>query len=111
VKNSHNVFLCCYSTYSKTEDSGHIGVCHGQQYVRKPSIAQSYNDFMGGLNTYDAMLYLYLDKRRMGKYWKEVCFNIFSRIVLNSWIIVEEIMPAGSKPIFRLDCTIKIVER
>jgi len=78
VKNSHNIFLCCYySTYSKTEDSEHIGVCHRQQYVRKPSIAQNYNDFMGGVNTCDAILYSYLDKRRMGKYWKNMCFNVF----------------------------------
>jgi len=56
------------------------------------------------------MLYSYLDKRRIGKYWKKVCFSIFSRIVLNSYIIVKEIMPAGSKPVSRLDYTIKIVE-
>jgi len=109
VENSH-IFLCCYSTYSKAKDAEHIGMCHRQQYVRKPSIAQSYNDCMGGVSTYNAMLYSYLDKRRMGKYWKKVYVNIFSRIVLNSYVIVKEIMPAGSKPISRLDYTIKIVE-
>jgi len=39
-----------------------------------------------------------------------VCFNIFSRMVLNSYVRFKEIMPAGSKPISRFDCTIKIVE-
>jgi hypothetical protein len=70
--------MCCYSTSSKTEDSEQIGgVCHRQQYVRKPSIAQNYNDLMQGVNTFDAILYSYLDKGRMGKYWKKVFFNFF----------------------------------
>jgi hypothetical protein len=32
---------------------------------------------MGGVNTFDAMLYSYLDKRRTGKYWKNVVSTFF----------------------------------
>jgi hypothetical protein len=46
------------STHSKAEDTQSVRVRHGKQtHVIKPSIIQSYNDFMGGVDTSDAMLY------------------------------------------------------
>jgi hypothetical protein len=92
------------------EDSQCIHVHHGQQkQVTKPFNAQSYNEFMGGVDTSDAMLYSYLDERRRVKYWKKICFNIFSIMVLNSYITYKENIPAACKPMSKLDYTIKIV--
>lgn len=50
----------------------------------------SYNQFMSGVEESDKMLYAYLDERRTLKFWKKVVFNVFSRMVLNSYIIYLE---------------------
>jgi hypothetical protein len=63
---------------------------------------------MGGIDTSDAALYL--EERRTAKYWQKVYINIFSRMVLNSYIICKVNIPAGSKPVSRLACAIKIVD-
>ena len=65
---------------------------------------------MGGIDTSDMMLYAYLDKRRTVKYWKKVCFNIFSRIVLNCYILYKENVPRGTKIMTRFDFNVKIIE-
>lgn len=57
---------------------------------KKPSIILDYNKHMGGIDTFDMMLYSYLDERRTVKYWKKVVFNLFSRMVTNSYIIYKE---------------------
>jgi hypothetical protein len=103
--------LLLLSTHSKAEDTQSVRIRHGKQkHVIKPSIVQSYNDFMGGVDTSDAMLYSYLDKRRTVKYWKKIAFNIFSRMILNSYIIYKQNLSAGCNTMSRLDYTIKIVD-
>jgi hypothetical protein len=77
--------------------------------VVKPSIIQSYNDYMGGIDTSDMMLYTYLDERRTVKYWKKICFNIFSRMILNSYIIYKDNLPETTKPLTRLKFIISII--
>jgi hypothetical protein len=54
---------------------------------------------MGGVYTSDAMLDLRTDDRRRVKYWKKICFNIFSRMVLNSSTTYKENIPARSKSV------------
>ena len=76
----------------------------------KPSIVQSYNNFMGGVDASDAMLYSYLDERRMVKCWKKIAFNIFSRMILNNYIIYKQNLSAGCNAISRSDYTIKIID-
>jgi hypothetical protein len=71
----------------------------------KPSTAQSYNDFMGGVHSSDAMMNTCTDERIRVKYWKKICFYILSRMVLNSSITYKE-----SKSVSRLDCTVKITD-
>ncbi|XP_076383715.1 uncharacterized protein LOC143260962 [Megalopta genalis] len=56
----------------------------------KPQIINSYNNYMGGVDESDKMLYTYLDERRTVKYWKKVTFNIFTRMVLNSYLLYKE---------------------
>lgn len=50
----------------------------------------SYNKFMGGIDGSNNMLYTYLDERRTLKFWKKIVFNIFGRMVLDSYIIYKE---------------------
>ena len=45
---------------------------------------------MGGVDTSDMMLYSYLDERRAIKYWKKAVFSIFSRMVLNAYILYQQ---------------------
>ncbi|KAG8335548.1 zinc finger protein [Homalodisca vitripennis] len=56
---------------------------------KKPAIVESYCKYMGGIDTLDMMLYTYLDGRRSMKYWRKATFNIFSRMVLNSYILYK----------------------
>jgi len=51
-----------------------------------------------------------LTEEEWGNTGRKCVSTFFPRIVLNNYVIVKEIMPAGSKPISRLDYTIKIVE-
>ncbi|KAG8287843.1 zinc finger protein [Homalodisca vitripennis] len=53
----------------------------------KPSIVASYNKFMGGIDAFDMMMCVYIDERRTIKYWKKVTFNLFSRMLLNAYIL------------------------
>lgn len=48
-----------------------------------------YNNRMGGIDTLDMMLYSYLDERRTTKYWKKVTFNLFSRMLINCYILYK----------------------
>lgn len=56
----------------------------------KPAMIDSYNKFMGGVDGSNKMLYTYLDERRTLKFWKKIVFNIFGKMVLNSYIIYKE---------------------
>lgn len=74
----------------------------------KPELINTYNMYMGGVDSSDQMLYCYLDERRTVKYWKKVVFNIFARMVLNAYIIYKE--NCTGKQLTRLQFTIEIVE-
>ena len=69
--------------------------------IEKLSVIQSYNNYMGGIDTSDVMLYTYLDEKRTVKYWKRICFNIFSRMILNSYML-EKSSGAESKELVKL---------
>lgn len=73
----------------------------------KPKMIHNYNKYMGGADESDKMLYVYLDERRTLKYWKKVVFNIFGRMVLNSYILYSH---DKTKPLSRLEFTSKIIE-
>lgn len=75
--------------------------------TNKPEVIRKYNDNMGGVDVSDQMLYQYLDERRTLKFWKKVIFNIFGRMVLNSYILYKT---NTSKPLTRLDFIISIIE-
>ncbi|KAK2578539.1 hypothetical protein KPH14_001279 [Odynerus spinipes] len=60
---------------------------NAQIQVEKAAIVAEYNKHMGGVDTSDMMQYSYLDERRAIKYWKKVVFSIFSRMVLNAYIL------------------------
>lgn len=99
------------STNSKAEDQEKTTIRNRQHRIStKPAIIHSYNACMGGIDTSDMMLYTYLDERRTVKYWKKICFNIFSRMVLNSYILYTENILPNTKPMTRLNFTIKIIE-
>lgn len=74
----------------------------------KPSMIDDYNKYMGGVDESDKMLYVYLDERRTLKYWKKVVFNIFGRMVLNSYILY--VSNTTVKQITRLQFTSEIIE-
>lgn len=74
----------------------------------KPSMIDDYNKYMGGVDECDKMLYAYLDERRTLKYWKKVVFNIFGRMVLNSYILY--VSNTTGKKMNRLKFTSKIID-
>lgn len=66
---------------------------------------------MGGIDTFDMMLYEYMDDRRTVKYWKKVVFNLFSRMILNGYILYKETsMNNQRKPMSRYKFVVKIIE-
>ena len=77
----------------------------------KPSVIHDYNQYMGVVDESDKMLYVYLDERRTLKYWKNVVFNIFGTMVLNSYILYTcNIQQTTEKKMTRLEFTSKIIE-
>lgn len=65
---------------------------------------------MGGIDHFDMMLYQYLDERRTVKYWKKVAFNIFARMVLNSYVIYKDSCTQNHmKPISRYQFIVSII--
>lgn len=78
---------------------------------KKPAMVSDYTKHMGGIDTFDMMLYAYLDERRTFKYWKKAVFNMFSRIVLNSYIIYKENkVQHGQNPISRYKFVVSIID-
>jgi len=77
------------------------------QTTNKPKVIRDYNDFMGGVDGSDQMLYQYLDDRKTLKFWKKVAFNIFGRMVLSSYLLYKM---NTTKPMSRLQYIINIVE-
>lgn len=91
-----NVLLL--STYEKAQNkTTTIRKRNEQTQVEKPAIVNEYNKHMGGVDTSDMMLYSYLDERRALKYWKKVVFSIFSRMVLNAYILYQQNTDGGTK--------------
>lgn len=68
----------------------------------------SYNKFMGGVDGSNKMLYTYLDERRTLKFWKKIVFNIFGRMVLDSYIIYKE--NSTDQKMSRFQFTLSIIE-
>ncbi|XP_071156425.1 piggyBac transposable element-derived protein 4-like [Mytilus edulis] len=64
----------------------HNGI-HNQN--EKPSLAISYNQYMGGVDLNDMMCGIYEDKRKTKTMWKRVAINIFHRMLLNAYILYK----------------------
>lgn len=77
----------------------------------KPSIVKNYCQYMGGIDTFDMMMYTYLDERRSMKYWRKVAFNLFSRMILNAYVIYKENCTTHNlKPMNRYAFVVSIIE-
>lgn len=75
------------STKTEIKDITDVKRRHGRvTSEQKPSIVFDYNKYMGGIDTFDMMLYSYLDERRTVKYWKKVAFNMFARMITNAYV-------------------------
>nr|XP_031836771.1 piggyBac transposable element-derived protein 4-like [Nomia melanderi] len=110
-KKSQRFSVILLSSKSKAQSTTHFRTRRGQtEETVKPFAIECYNNYMGGIDTSDMMLYTYLDERQTVKYWKKVCFNVFSRMMLNSYIIYKESLPSEEKPITRFRFMISIVE-
>lgn len=65
---------------------------------------------MGAIDGFDQMLYCYLDERRTVKYWKKVTFNLFSRMLLNSYILYQTYcLSKNIKPLDRYQYMVSII--
>lgn len=90
-KKSQKKPVVLLSSSTEVKDVEAVKRRHGRvTHEKKPSIISDYNKHMGGIDSFDMMLYSYLDERRTVKYWKKVVFNLFSRMVTNSYIIYKE---------------------
>lgn len=97
-KKSQKKNVLLLSTYEKAQNkTTTIRKRNEQTQVEKPAIVSEYNKHMGGVDTSDMMLYSYLDERRAVKYWKKVVFSIFSRMVLNAYILYQQNTDGGTK--------------
>lgn len=70
-------------------------------------MVRNYNDFMGGVDGSDQMLQQYLDDRKTNKFWKKVTFNIFGRMIINSYVLYKL---NTKKPLSHLEYTVSIIE-
>lgn len=78
---------------------------------KKPQMILDYCKHMGGTDTFDMMLYAYLDERRTLKYWKKVTLTLFARIIINGHIIYKENCLKHGKPVFsRYKFTVNIIK-
>lgn len=73
----------------------------------RPKMIRHYNAFMGGVDSADQMLYCYLDERRTLRYWKKVAFHIFSRMLVNLYILYKL---NTDKPLSRLAFQVSVIE-
>jgi len=44
------------------------------------------NNFIDEIDEFNKMLYMHLNEHRIFQYWKKVIFNIFTRMILNSYL-------------------------
>lgn len=51
----------------------------------------SCNNYVGGIDSSDMMMYCYLYEWSLVKYWRKVTFNVFGQIILNLYILCEEV--------------------
>jgi hypothetical protein len=65
---------------------------------------------MGGTDSSDLMLYIYLDKRQTVHYWKNVAFNIIARMASNSYILYKENYKGPCKMKSRHNYIVSIIE-
>lgn len=85
---------------------------HGRVVTEnKPAMVANYNKHMGGIDTHDMMLYAYLDERKTMKYWKKAVFNLFSRMVLNGYVLYKETkINNQEKPMSRYKFVVSIID-
>ena len=82
---------CCGCSMENVTTSRH-------RQKTKPAVVSYYNQFMGGVDMSDMMLYCYLDERKSLKMWKKVFLNLIGRMMLNAWIIHKENQQPGTSP-------------
>lgn len=76
------------STYSDTPNVSVTKKRRNYEFIKnKPSMIHTYDQFMGGVDESDKMLYTYLDERRTLKLWKKVVFIVFGWMVVNAYIL------------------------
>ena len=82
----------------------------GSTNYNKPHMICGYNQFMGGVDLADMMLKFYEnDGRRVCKVWKKMVLHVFSRILLNSYVLYFQ--NTSDRPILnRLEFNQKIIE-
>jgi hypothetical protein len=65
--------------------STYMNAVHNQN--EKPSIATTYNKFMGGVDRNDMLSGVYDDHRKSKAMWKRIAINILHRMLLNAYIL------------------------
>lgn len=111
-KKSQTKPVLLVSTKSDSVDRELTKRRHGRLTTeKKPSMVLDYNKYMGGIDTFDMMLYSYLDERKTMKYWKKAAFNIFSRMVLNAYTIYKETrINSNEKAMSRYKFVVSIID-
>lgn len=109
-KRSQKGPVCLLSTKSKAVDvDKQKSLGHNRfRTITKPHIIRQYNDYMGGIDSSDMMLYTYADERRSVKFWKKVVSNIIGRMVLNSYILYR--LNCTGRPLTRYQYMVSIIE-
>lgn len=109
-KSSQRGPVCLLSSKAQAKDVEKTKILgrNREKVITKPQIIRQYNDFMGGIDSSDMMLYTYSDERRSVKYWKKVVTNIIGRMVLNSYILYK--LNCTGKPLTRYQYMVSVIE-
>ena len=74
----------------------------------KPAAVADYNQYMGGVDISDRIIYHYASERATHRYWKKIFFNFLDIALMNSYILYTT--STGQKTMDRRKFVISIVE-
>ena len=80
---------------AETQASRRVGGV--RQNVSQPSVAHSYNTFMGGVDTFDSLRKNAAVGRAAKKSWKYLFFFGFNAAIVNAWLLYLESSPNTEK--------------
>lgn len=83
------------SMVTKTWRTRHVQ--GGREEIRKPSMIEEYNKYMGGVDKSDQLLSYYGFPHRTVKWWRRAFFHLLDLAIVNGYIMYTEIPHTGQQ--------------